>query len=49
MKEAKEGNFLMNMDCLTVWELLISETLKGSQLAGDGGSIISIIIGSESK
>ena len=39
----------MIVDFRKVWELLASETLKESQLAGDGGSIVSRIIESESK
>ena len=36
-------------DCRKVWELLICGKVKSSQLAGDGGSIISKIIELKSK
>ena len=37
------------MDCRKFWELLSSETLKSSQLPGDGRLIISKIIDLEIK
>ena len=44
VKEDEEGKIVINIDCWKVWESLTSETLKLSQLTGDGGSIISRII-----
>ena len=49
VKEAEEVNIVINMNCREFWELLTSDTLKASQLAEDGGSIISRIIELENK
>ena len=49
MKSSEEVKIVTHMDCRKVWKLLTSKTLKVSQLAGDGGSIISKIIELENK
>ena len=46
---SEEGKILMHMDCRKVWGLLTSKTFKGCQLIGDGGSIISKIVGLKKK
>ena len=49
MKGTEEDKIVININCRKVWELLISKTLKASQLAEDGGSIITKIIDLKSK
>ena len=49
LKGVEEGKIVMSMDCRKLWELLTTKTLKVSQLAGDGESIIGKIIELESK
>ena len=44
MKGFDEGKLITCTDCSKVWELLTTKVLKASQLAGDGGSIVSKII-----
>ena len=39
-KNIEEGRFIVCMDCRKVWELLIADTLKVIQHAGDGKAII---------
>ena len=49
IKVVSEGKISMFIDCRKSWELITLETLKSSQLEGDGGSIISRIMELESK
>ena len=39
----------MHIDCKKEWEMITSDSLKASQLTGDGGSIISKILKVERK
>ena len=49
MKGVSEGKIVMHADCRRAWELLTLETLQASQLAGNEGSIINMIMKLESK
>ena len=49
MRGYEEGKIKMYMDCKKMWEMVTSDSLKASQLAGDGGSIISKILEVENK
>ena len=44
MRGCEEGKIKMHIDCKKEWEMITSDSLKASQLAGDGGSIISKIL-----
>ena len=45
----EEGKIKMHMDCKKSWEMVTSERLKSSKLAGHRGSIISKILEVERK
>ena len=49
MRGCDEVKINIYTDCRKVWEMVAADGLKSSQLAGDGGSIVSRIIEIESK
>ena len=49
MKGAEDEKIVINMDCIKVWESLMSKKLKASQLVRDSSSIISKMVELENK
>ena len=49
MRGCEEGKIKTHMHCKKAWEMATSDSLKASQLAGNGGSIIRKILEVERK